>query len=211
MFSGNNKTLILKKLKSHYRFKKDTDFADFLGINPQTLYTWYKRESFDYETIYSKCEGVDGNFLLSGEEPMFKKVDANADKNAVPLVSVDAFAGTGNGVFRIQEKDILAFYDVPEFRNADFMMKVKGNSMETTYSNGDILACKRIKDRTFIQWNRIHVIATKSQGIITKRLRRGSLELSYLCVSDNQDYEPFEIPDNEIDDLALVLGGVWLE
>jgi hypothetical protein len=36
-----DKGLILSEIKLHYNFKVDADFARFLGISPQTLYSWY--------------------------------------------------------------------------------------------------------------------------------------------------------------------------
>lgn len=61
-----DKSLILNKLKSHYNFSSDTEFAKFLGIKPQTLSSWHSRNSFDVDLIYSKCVNVNGDFLLSG-------------------------------------------------------------------------------------------------------------------------------------------------
>ena len=62
-----DKSLILNKIKEEYSFKKDAEFARFLEIKPQTLASWYSRNTFDIELLYSKCELIDGNFLLSGK------------------------------------------------------------------------------------------------------------------------------------------------
>ena len=48
-----DKKLILKQLKDHYNFKKDGDFADFLGIKPQVLSNWMARNTFDIEILYT--------------------------------------------------------------------------------------------------------------------------------------------------------------
>lgn len=37
----NNKSLILNEIKFQLGFSKDSDFERFLGIEPQTLSTWY--------------------------------------------------------------------------------------------------------------------------------------------------------------------------
>lgn len=67
MFMNIDKSLILNKIKEEYSFKKDAEFARFLEIKPQTLASWYSRNTFDIELLYSKCELIDGNFLLSGK------------------------------------------------------------------------------------------------------------------------------------------------
>jgi hypothetical protein len=62
-----DKELILRQIKLFLGIKSDADFARHLGIKPQTLSTWYARNTFDYELLYSKCEGVDANYLLTGK------------------------------------------------------------------------------------------------------------------------------------------------
>ena len=43
-----------------------------LGVKPQTINTWIVRKTFDIELIYSKCDTVSGDWLLSGEGEMIK-------------------------------------------------------------------------------------------------------------------------------------------
>ena len=72
MFMIIDKALILNKIKKNYSFKSDAAFARFLEIKPQTLATWHSRNTFDIELLYAKCEGIDGNFLLSGKGEILK-------------------------------------------------------------------------------------------------------------------------------------------
>lgn len=67
-----SKKIILDAIKSHYGFKSNTEYAAFLGIAPQTLSSWYSRNSIDYDLIYSKCVDIDANWLLTGEGEMLK-------------------------------------------------------------------------------------------------------------------------------------------
>jgi len=66
MKTTNKKTLILCRIKEHYGFKTDVELADFLGIKRSTLSNWTKRDSIDYDLIFSKCEHVNINWLLFG-------------------------------------------------------------------------------------------------------------------------------------------------
>lgn len=68
-----DKSLILNEIKKHLNIKKETEFAEFLGINQSTLSNWHKRGTLQYETIISKCEDIDANWLLTGEGEMLKK------------------------------------------------------------------------------------------------------------------------------------------
>lgn len=72
MSTINDKSLILNEIKFHLGFNKDSDFARFLGIKPQTLSTWHSRNTFDIELVYAKCEQIDANWLLGGGGPMLK-------------------------------------------------------------------------------------------------------------------------------------------
>ncbi len=129
----------------------------------------------------------------------------------IPLVNIQAFAGTGNISFVIEEKNIQARYLVPDFDDVDFMIRIKGNSMVPKYNSGDVVACRILRDFKFIQWNKTHVLSTKDQGILVKRLKKSSNPDSVTAVSDNDDYDPFDIPWTEIDSVALVIGVIRLE
>ncbi|MDL2141200.1 helix-turn-helix domain-containing protein [Flavobacterium tructae] len=67
-----DKSLILSKLKNFYSFKKDSDFARFLEIKPQTLASWYSRGTFDIELLYAKCNEISAQFLLTGAGEMLR-------------------------------------------------------------------------------------------------------------------------------------------
>ncbi|MBA3986930.1 MAG: LexA family transcriptional regulator [Flavobacteriales bacterium] len=131
--------------------------------------------------------------------------------HSLPLVSIEAVAGIGSAGYSIQESDIQAFYVVPDFKHVDFMLRVTGSSMYPKYNSGDIVACRILKDPQFIQWNKVHLIATGEQGILIKRLLQGKNKDTWLCVSDNKDYPPFEISRKDVTSIALVIGVIRLE
>lgn len=131
----------------------------------------------------------------------------------IPLVTETAAAGFGNGLLSIEEKDVKEYYIIPKFRycNVDFMIEVSGLSMYPHFNPGDVIACTILKDRKFLQWNKCHVIATREQGILVKRLMPSEQEGFLTAVSDNKEYPPFDIPVDEITGIALVVGSVGLE
>lgn len=67
-----DKSLILKELIEHYSEGKNADFAQKLGVKPQTISSWMARNTFDIELIYAKCENLDANWLLTGEGSMYR-------------------------------------------------------------------------------------------------------------------------------------------
>ena len=70
-----DKSLILRKIKKELKLKSDADFARFLGVKPQTLASWYSRNTYDTYLLYSKCERLNPHWLLTGEGSMLKDGD----------------------------------------------------------------------------------------------------------------------------------------
>ena len=90
------------------------------------------------------------------------------------------------------------------------MIEVTGQSMYPKFVNGDVVACRIIHESGFIQWNKCHIIATREQGILIKRIRKGDTDQQMLLVSDNKEFEPFQVPTTEITGMALVMGVIHL-
>lgn len=232
---------ILNALINHYCGGNKSQFAKKLGISAQGLSTWISRNTFDIETIYSNCENISADWLITGEGDMLKESlkpiattnreklistrsgsethfealteTTKKDKGAIPLVSERAVGGFANEHFTIKEKDVLAYYVIPKFRHlgVDFMIEVIGDSMIPRLYPGDIIACSIIHNSQFIQWNKPHLIATREQGLIVKRLRKSMEKDCLLAVSDNHEYDPFDIPKDEIVGIARVVGVIHLE
>lgn len=132
---------------------------------------------------------------------------------AIPLVSEKAVGGFANEHFSIRENDVLEYYVIPKFRylGVDFMIELTGDSMMPRLYPGDIIACSIIHNSNFIQWNKPHLLATREQGLIVKRLRKSSDSNCLLAVSDNHEYDPIDIPKDEILGIARVVGVIHLE
>lgn len=212
-----DKYLILNEIKKHLGFKKDSDFANFLGIKQNTLSTWKSRNVIDYDLIISKCEDIDANWLLTGNGSMLKSEQSlpvagpsgNQNKG-IPLIPLDAMAGVGSGEISVLELDCER-YVIPMFKGADYLIPVKGSSMTPKYNSGDVVACKKLSlQDIFFQWNKVYVLDTE-QGALIKRVCKGSDNEHITLVSDNEKYEPFELHKSQIYAIALVVGVVRLE
>ena len=83
--------------------------------------------------------------------------------------------------------------------------------MTPKYKSGDLVACRSIESISFWQWHSVYVIATKSQGVLIKRVEAGQSPDHITCVSENPAYRPFQVPLEEIVSVALVMGAVVLE
>ena len=221
---------MLEALISHFTNGNKAQFAKLLGVSPQTISAWIARNTFDSELIYAKCRYINPSWLLTGQGNMLTN-DENTqnvkssreaipaidgmpnDIKPIPLVTERAAAGFGNECFAIQKSDVNDYYIIPKFRfcQVDFMIEISGLSMYPRFKSGDVIACTILHDAKYIQWNRCHVIATREQGILVKRIMPSEQEGCFKIVSDNKDFPPFDLPTEEITGLALVVGCVSLE
>lgn len=221
---------MLEALISHFTNGNKAQFSKLLGVSPQTISAWIARNTFDSELIYAKCRYINPSWLLTGQGDMLVKNDVQqnvetkreaipamegipSDIAPIPLVTEHAAAGFGNDCFSIQESDVKDYYIIPKFRfnHVDFMIEVLGISMYPHFKSGDVIACTILHEAKYIQWNRCHVIATRDQGILVKRIMPSEKEGCFKIVSENKDFPPFDLPKEDITGLALVVGCVSLE
>lgn len=146
----------------------------------------------------------------SQREPEPARLVPGNSKEGIPLLPLSAMAGAFTGEASVMEYECER-YVIPAFKGADFLIQVKGDSMQPTYYSGDLVACQRVPlNDLFFQWNKTYVLDTV-QGPLIKRVRRGSDDDHLLIVSDNASYEPFELSRNQFHGVALVRGLVRLE
>lgn len=158
-----------------------------------------------------------GNMFHTHSSPLLKDdqttvtIGKHSDKNnGIPLIPIDAMAGMLSGDDHTVMEYECEYYVIPVFKGAEFLIQVKGDSMRPQYYSGDIVACKRLPLDTFFQWNRTYVIDSE-QGVLIKKVEKGSDDAHITLVSENKEYRPFEIAKEKIYSLALVIGVVRAE
>jgi len=223
--------LQLLKLKSitKYKFCKDLGLSNGFLDKPREIST------DKYANILAYFPDVNPEWLLTGSgstlkvqyltDTEFAKFDKDMKsgaykpvsitaKEGIPLIPIEALAGfqgsDNDGITILQ----CEHYIVPEFeqKGVEFLTRVSGSSMQPKYNNGDILACKKIRELTFIQWGKIYVLDTV-QGALVKRLYEDPKSSDrVICKSDNfERYKDFSIPISEIRSISIVLGVIRLE
>ena len=173
---------------------------------------------------------INTEWLLTGKGDMLKKYTSDhknisvvnepvetyqkTNKKGIPMLPFDAFAGIGdNTIPGVNFDTIEDRYIVPLFDGikVDFMLPVRGSSMYPKYSSGDVVACRLVTELLFVQWNKVYVIDSVSQGVIMKRLLKGETDSHIVCRSDNEKYDDFNVPMDDIRSIALVVGVIRLE
>lgn len=208
-----------------YKGLKPTALEKEIGLSNGYLGVQRKRNADMGEGAFLKiidnCRDVNPSWLLTGEGNMLR-TESEKEENipvahpsdspmeGIPLIPISAMAGAFTGEHTVLEYECERFV-VPTFKGAEFLISVKGSSMYPKYNSGDIVACKRLPmGDIFFQWNKVYVLDT-DQGPLIKRVKPGSDKEHVLIVSDNERYEPFELPLDRIYHVALVIGVIRLE
>lgn len=171
--------------------------------------------------IIENCPEIAPEWLLTGKGSMLKDSSTKdsftkeiLSKKSIPMLPFDAFAGIGDStVAGVNFDTIEERYIVPLFDGikVDFMLPVRGSSMYPKYSSGDVVACRLVTELLFVQWNKVYVIDSISQGVIMKRLLKGDNNEHLICKSDNKEYGEFPVPMTDIRSIALVVGVIRLD
>ena len=206
-----DKTLILRSLKEYKGFSSDAEFARFIGVGPTVLATWYKRNTFNLRKIVNVFPEINEIYLMTGQGQMLAEKEERyreAKGQVIPLLSISAMAGYNEDNWSVMIASS-PLYSVPEVPNADFLIRVGGDSMQPKLYEGDMIACRFIKELLFFQWGKTYVLDT-SQGVMVKNIYEDKNNPdNVLLVSENAEkYPPFAIPRSDIRKLALVVGSI---
>ena len=162
--------------------------------------------------ILSAAPDLNEEWLLHGKGEMVKtdKPAMLPDENGIPLIPVNAIGGALSCVSGSYMEYECEKYIVPQFSGADFLIRVQGDSMVPKYIPGDIVACKRITDRLWFQWGKAYVVDTR-QGVLIKRIEPSEKEGCISMRSENEKYKPFDLPEEELNGVAIVVGVIRVE
>lgn len=203
-------------------------FIEYKGISKNKFYietgisngVLDKKSGLSMDTIekfYSTYPDINPEWLLTGEGEMLKEksnlpiaVKTYSPDMGIPLIPTEAMGGIASGEVSILELDCER-YVIPMFKDADFLIPVKGSSMIPKYNSGDVVACKKVPMQDiFFQWNKVYVLDT-NQGAIIKRVAKSEQEGCIKIVSENPNYEPFDLHLSQIYSIAIVIGVVRQE
>ena len=213
-------------MTDYERIKKVLDYlslnARALSINlnlssPQIFYDIKAGKCGISKDIANKIQDkffISASWLLTGEGEMLKEsaqnneVSTDSDIDYVPLLPVEAMAGTLQGFSEGVELKNCRKIKAP-VKGADWVIQISGDSMEPDYKNGSFLYIKKMSG-TFIPWGHTLVLDTLD-GVIVKDIY--PVEDNEECIearSINKKYPPFKIEKSIILGIYRVLGGSFI-
>ena len=204
---------IIDKLLEFFQLNAKS-FSEKIGLDrPQAIYDIQNGKTKCIsprmaDKIISAFPEVDKAWLLSGEGEMLKEAtDVTIPSHRIRYwVDVDATAG---GVTQFDDMMSSQYIDlaIPEFRDCTDAVNLYGDSMLPLYKSGQIIILKEWKE-SFIDYGNVYLVVTKKGNRMVKYLRKGSDADHVLCVSENKEFDSFEILMDDILRLYLVKGGI---
>ena len=199
------------RLKAYLK-EKNISQADFaIGIGASTGYVNAIVKTIGSDKlaiIREKFPDLNIGWLLTGEGEMLKEAtDVTIPSHRIRYwVDVDATAG---GVTQFDDMMSSQYIDlaIPEFRDCTDAVNLYGDSMLPLYKSGQIIILKEWKE-SFIDYENVYLVVTKKGNRMVKYLRKGSDADHVLCVSENKEFDSFEILMDDILRLYLVKGGI---
>lgn len=219
-----DKTLILNKIKTYLNIDTDTEFAKYLDIKPQVLSNWRKRNTFDIDLIYTKCENVDANWLLTGKGSMLKQelklignqksADANMGIQDIPLYDLEATAGLVE-LFRSEKvTSVLDSIRIPGIPKCDGGLSITGDSMYPLLKSGDIVLYKEIPvEQQSIFFGEMYLLGVRvdewEEMITVKYVQKSEKGEEYVkLVSQNQYHHPKDVLLSNITAMAIIKASI---
>ncbi|MCI6824553.1 MAG: XRE family transcriptional regulator [Ruminococcus bromii] len=204
MFSDIFKQLLQNSNLSAYQMSKDT------GISESLISNWKSgRQLPKYDSLNTLADYfcVSGDFLLGRTNEMQKSVKKQEEQpekeytksKIIPLYMTRTSAGTGSLLF---DETPIEYINVPKTditSKADFMLEVKGDSMQPKFFDGDRVL---VKNSESIYEGEIGVFILNGESYI-KKMGRNEL------ISLNPAYKPIKL--TEYDDIRCagkVLGAL---
>lgn len=232
----NYVSFILDEIEKNLQMNK-SQLADALGISRQSVNSWVVRGKISKKVKYRLTNdyGISLHFLETGEGDFYEKepkrpIESNAamykpdismeslynamQTNALPPnithIPQAAEAGIVGGTFDPVRNDEVVRWAIPGLYGGCYSFIVKGDSMEATLVEGEILITKSepITDINDVDNDYIYAVVTKD-NVLVKRVNRHSDNEYIWLISDNEEYDMIEIHFSEI--VALYKGRIILK
>lgn len=227
----NDKGLRLKDIIDRLGLTQ-SEFAEKAGIHQSNLSEMISGKRSIGENIANKLYlsfGINKNWLLNGEigdstidvsflDKLMSKQQSKTSSRypAKPFIdSAYAACGVPSGFSMAIKEAECEKISIPFTKDYDFSIKAKGDSMINranplrSIRDGDLVVCRLWKSRSYLRWGEVYALAT-TEGVVIKKIQKSEKEGYIKCISFNEEdgFEPYELPIEEIYDWAIVLGAV---
>lgn len=201
--NSQNAIKIIERLKKSLKIKTDIELSEFLNIRPNTISTWKKRNSVDYDSIIAICElyEIDLNqiFLDRTETASYSATTALVCREMQFQYS--------------KEDDVSALVDILPKYNFPFVTAEKSRAFQVTSNNmfpvideNTFVICEQIEIDSVAD-NSIVVLVSAEKGLFINRIVKNEQKKGqYFLKSENDFFREITIDKKEIKEIWNVCG-----
>lgn len=220
---------VIERLKIALNLSSDNALAETLGVSKATLSNWKSRNSIDIPLLFSKCEHLSVDWLLTGSGAMLKPTtqepqvkvkpiyqprytEKKEDTQEVYLYDFKATAGL-KALFDNNKQNIIDTIKIPNLPKCDGAIHIMGDSMYPELKSGDIILYKQqLLDINNLLYGEMYILSYNIDGedyIVVKYIRKSDKGEPFISLgSENPAYAARDIDFRCITALALVKASV---
>ncbi|ERT59612.1 LexA family protein [Megasphaera vaginalis (ex Srinivasan et al. 2021)] len=204
-----NKKIFAKNLSYYMEFYSKTrnEICKDLGLSYTTFTSWLT--GTNYPRI-DKIESLAKYFNINKADLIEEKYKTNPSKEKLQSVRIPVLGYVIAGIPIDAIEDILDYEEISAELAATgdfFCLKVKGNSMEPTFTEGDVLVIRQQPD---VESNEIAVVLVNGAEGTVKRIKKSSAGIT--LIGDNvSSFLPVFYTNEEIQQLPVKIIGKVIE
>lgn len=178
----------LKSISPEYRDKIKKEF-------PELNLSWL---------VLGEGEMLRDSSMLKIHNPPYP--EAVHERVEVPLYDVKASANLSMTMDQERE-NVIGYISIPNMPSVDGAVAVVGDSMYPIIKSGDIVVFKWVRSPEYITFGEMYLISymwDDDKHVAVKYVKRSKMPEHITLVSYNSNYDPIDIPVQNIQSIALV-------
>jgi hypothetical protein len=202
---SQNAIFILNKLKKSLKISTDIELSEMLNVKPNTISTWKKRNTLDYNSIIAICELYEINLNDIFSEIKTVRNINSSDTCETPLVCSEV-----QFQYCIDKESLienLPRYSFPFIKSDETtVFQVSSNNMYPLIELNSFVICE-LSTIDAIKNNSIAVIVSKTKGFFINRIARDPKNKNkFIFSNENTFFNDISFEAADINELWLIKG-----
>lgn len=210
---GENFNIFFKRVCTALEISSLAELADTLGVNRSSITQARKKDSVPANWLLElfRGHGLNPDWVAGGNGPERLRPGDENDGSFFPVPKVQARLCAGGGSFEV-DSQIEGYYsfqkkwlDIKGAAKQMVLMDVFGNSMTPEIKDGDTVLIDQSRKDIFA--GAIYAVGI-DDTIMVKRIEKHPGRL--VLLSDNKEYAPIFLNENEIDSVRIIGKVIWI-
>lgn len=196
-------TGVLRKIKKLMGVKTDLQLSEILHVKPNTISSWKKRNSLQYESLIALCKENKINLNELFFEDFKSVYSSELENRRVKMISTEHYFE----YFLNPEATLAAApsFIFPTIEEVDSAFQVSSNNMFPTIKVTSYVLTKRITLLDLQPWH-VYLFILEGKGLFIYRFKKYADNGNLLLVNDNPKYPSVELTPAEIREVFCIRG-----